>query len=165
MRKMADVSHKHCALCFLPVYADGSTGLRDKVKDYSCFNEQINYKLIQRILFVVAENSECLMLVNRRQIVGIPFTSQPDDEGFGETFVSVVGLSPIIDFDYDSRKNLIYWIELSKRGGSVSHTRGDVDLTQIFVVLCRVSDSIYGIIFNRNFTKLSQICSSFICSS
>jgi len=68
------------------------------------------------------------MLVNRRQIAGIPFTSQPDDEGFGETFVSVVGVSNIIDFDYDSSKNFIYWIEVTRDGG-VSHSRS-TSLTQ-----------------------------------
>ena len=68
------------------------------------------------------------MLVNRRQIAGVPFTSQPDDEGFGETFVSVVGVSNIIDFDYDSSKNYIYWIELTQ-GGGVSSSRS-ISLTR-----------------------------------
>ena len=60
------------------------------------------------------------MLMSRQRITGIPFTSQPEDEGYEDTFVPVVGLKNIIDFDYDSKTNVIYWMEVSKGGANVS---------------------------------------------
>ena len=72
------------------------------------------------------------MLMSRQRITGIPFTSRPEDEGFEDTFVPVVGLANIKDFDYDSETNVIYWMEVSKGGTNVS----DATLNSCLVLEC-----------------------------
>ena len=60
------------------------------------------------------------MFMKQNQIVGIPFDSSPETEGFSDTFVPVMGVKNGHDFDYDSEKGYIYWVEYNSQSKEVS---------------------------------------------
>jgi len=56
--------------------------------------------------------TEFLLLMHSRGITGIPFDSEPADEGYSRALVPIV-LNNGTDFDFDSDDSVIYWTEVA----------------------------------------------------
>ena len=68
------------------------------------------FTLLSNTCFFCTDVTDFLMLMHTRGITGIPFDSEPTDEGYSRALVPIV-LKNGSDFDYDSRDSVVYWTE------------------------------------------------------
>ena len=60
------------------------------------------------------------MFQRSRMIGGLDFDTTPSDEGYADSFTTVVGINNAVDFDYDGQEEWIYWVEFDKEKTTVN---------------------------------------------
>ena len=88
--------------------SSSSRSFRIRNADKSCF-------------YNFTEHAEFLLYLgdSPQTISGLPYNSDPSQEGLTNTIVPVSGIQNIVDFDYDSENGMIYVVQYSEKDDTV----------------------------------------------